>query len=353
MSETQRTWALVLAAGEGSRLRRLTTDAAGVATPKQFCSLRGGPSLLDEAVRRAENIAPRQRICTIVAHQHRRWWEDALDYLPAENVIAQPENRGTANGILLPLLHILARDPQANIVLLPSDQYVRDEAVLASSLQHAVRRLGERSGEIVLLGLEPEEVDPELGYIVPAGRRDQGACTVTRFVEKPSAAVAELLIRDGALWNVFIIAARAQTLLDLFAARYPQIVMEMQAAVAADVQRVRDPVASVGLYATLPTIDFSRDVLEGATPSLRVMRTPACGWSDLGTPERVAKTLRRTRGRDASDHGTSTASHLNVASRTTHLNLARQYALHQAAMQEAAKVDGRVDAEMGFNWSVA
>ena len=55
-------WALVLAAGEGSRLRALTTHG-GIAVPKQFCSLQGGPSLLQEAILRAEAVVPRQRIC--------------------------------------------------------------------------------------------------------------------------------------------------------------------------------------------------------------------------------------------------------------------------------------------------
>lgn len=101
------TWALVLAAGEGSRLRSLTTTATGQAVPKQFCSLQGGPSLMQEALQRAASIAPIQRTCSIVAAQHRRWWEAPLYHLPEENVIVQPENRGTAHGILLPLLHIV------------------------------------------------------------------------------------------------------------------------------------------------------------------------------------------------------------------------------------------------------
>src|SRR4030095_2964760 len=100
------TWALVLAAGEGSRLRTLTTTHNGVAVPKQFCSLQGGPSLLQETLHRAEAIAPRKRVCTIVAAQHRRWFEGPLWSLPAQNVIVQPENRGTAIGLLLPILHI-------------------------------------------------------------------------------------------------------------------------------------------------------------------------------------------------------------------------------------------------------
>src|SRR5512147_1706981 len=131
MTDSGHTWAIVLAAGDGSRLRSLTTTAVGVAVPKQFCSLRGGPSLLHDAVRRAESIAPAERICTIVAKQHSRWWEDVLKLLPERNVIVQPDNRGTGVGILLPLLRIMMRDPDARVVLLPSDHHVRDEAVLA------------------------------------------------------------------------------------------------------------------------------------------------------------------------------------------------------------------------------
>ena len=134
------TWALVLAAGEGSRLRALTTTN-GVAVPKQFCSLHDGPSLLQEALHRAEAVAPRQRICTIVAEQHRRWWQGPLWSLPSQNIIVQPENRGTAAGLLLPLLHIEARDPQARVVVLPSDHYVRDEATLARSLRNATAKI--------------------------------------------------------------------------------------------------------------------------------------------------------------------------------------------------------------------
>ncbi len=68
------TWALVLAAGDGTRLRTLTTDAGGTAIPKQFCSLRGGPSLLQSALRRGASIATRDRICAVLAAQHERWW---------------------------------------------------------------------------------------------------------------------------------------------------------------------------------------------------------------------------------------------------------------------------------------
>jgi len=80
--------------------------------PKQFCSLRGGASLLDEALARGEAVTSRSRVLAVVAGCHRRWWEGALRSLPPDNVIVQPENKGTAAGLLLPLLHIVTRDPE-------------------------------------------------------------------------------------------------------------------------------------------------------------------------------------------------------------------------------------------------
>jgi mannose-1-phosphate guanylyltransferase len=115
------TWALILAAGQGTRLRSLTTTKEGFAVPKQFCSLCGGASLLEETLSRAETVATRSHIVTVVAAEHRRWWEPTLWTLPGENIVVQPQNKGTATGLLLPLLHILRRDPNATVAVLPSD----------------------------------------------------------------------------------------------------------------------------------------------------------------------------------------------------------------------------------------
>ncbi|HEY0940883.1 MAG TPA: sugar phosphate nucleotidyltransferase [Steroidobacter sp.] len=125
-------WALVLAAGDGSRLRALTTQPCGTPVPKQYCSLNGGPTLLEDAMARARAQVAPERVCAIVAQQHHRWWSalDALATLPQANLIVQPRNRGTAIGILYSLLHILSQDAQAQVLLLPSDHYVADEVVL-------------------------------------------------------------------------------------------------------------------------------------------------------------------------------------------------------------------------------
>ena len=111
------TWSLVLAGGEGSRLRSLTTDGAGASVPKQFCSLFGATTLLEDALNRGRAVADGGRVCAIVADHHHRWWCKALRGLRSTNVIVQPSSRGTTIGILLPLLKILARDRLAVVFL--------------------------------------------------------------------------------------------------------------------------------------------------------------------------------------------------------------------------------------------
>jgi len=288
-------WALVLAAGEGSRLQALTMTASGIAIPKQFCSLGGEPSLLHDALRRARVVADTQHTCAIVAEYHRRWWQPLQLDIPASNLISQPRNRGTATGILLPLLHIVHRDPQANLLVLPSDHYVRNEDVLAGSLARVMRELGRDRNHIILVGITPEEPDPELGYIVAEGDSHPGGIrAVSEFIEKPSPSAARALIARGGVWNSFIFAANAQALVRAFEARCPDLVGEMRHIVTSMNPNMRSA-RLAQLYEQLPTLDFSRDVLQRSPELLRVMIAPACGWSDLGTPRRVVQTVSRCR----------------------------------------------------------
>jgi mannose-1-phosphate guanylyltransferase len=288
-------WALVLAAGEGSRLQALTMTASGLAIPKQFCALGGEPSLLHDALRRARAVAGPQQTCAIVADYHRRWWQPLELDIPASNLISQPRNRGTAIGILLPLLHIVHRDPEASLLVLPSDHYVRNEDVLAGSLSCAMAEIERDRNHVILLGITPEEPDPELGYIVTAGDGNAGGVrAVGEFVEKPSPATARALIVRGGVWNSFIFAANAQALVRAFEARCPDLVGEMRHIVTALDPGVRSA-RLAQLYEQLPTLDFSRDILQRSPELLRMMTVPACGWTDLGTPRRVAETVSRCR----------------------------------------------------------
>ncbi|HSZ09803.1 MAG TPA: sugar phosphate nucleotidyltransferase [Steroidobacteraceae bacterium] len=278
------TWALVLAGGDGSRLQRLTRNGQGVVVPKQFCSLRGGASLVQDTVHRATAVAPLQRVCAVVAEQHRGWWTPMLSSLPEENIIVQPLNRGTAYGILLPLLRIAQRDPDATLVLLPADHYLREEQIMAKSLRQAAEFAKSDRESIYLLGVEPDEPDTELGYILPASRSPDQAVGVLRFIEKPSEIRARLLLDQGALWNVFIMAASAGALLSLFDDTFAPTIAAM---------RGLDDVSLEAVYQPLSSLDFSSDVLQGKESMLKVLAVPHCGWTDLGTPKRIGLALEQ------------------------------------------------------------
>jgi len=309
-------WAVVLAGGNGRRLQALTRDADGVSVPKQFCSLQGGPCLLEDALQRASSVAPFRRLCTVVAAQHHRWWGRLVGNLPEQNAIVEPHNRGTAHGVLLSLLHIRARDPDAHLVLLPADHYVADEATLATALRRAAELARSNDRAVYLLGIEPEIPDPELGYILPSPRRFSGSPTqVVQFVEKPTVARAMALIDQGALWNAFIIAGSVSALLRLFDSSFSPAI-----ALIGHMAERRLEVQAAGLeqlYERLPSVDFSHGVLQGREATLQVLPVPRCGWTDLGTPQRVGVTLHRLwENSDAP----------RMRTRASHLNLAEQYA---------------------------
>jgi mannose-1-phosphate guanylyltransferase len=259
-------------------------------------------------------------MCAVVAAQHRRWWEGLFDDLPEQNVIVQPYNRGTAHGILLPLLHIMARDPDAHVVLLPADHYVGDEVVLADSLRRAAELARTNDRAVYLSGIEPESPDPELGYIVPGPRHvKDGPSQVLHFVEKPTAARARTLIDEGALWNAFIIAGSVGALLRLFEGSFSSTIV----AIGRFAERRIELESALfnQLYERLPTVDFSQRVLEGREATLQVLPVPRCGWTDLGTPQRIGMTLQRLRADLDAPRSRTMNFHLNLADQYARYNL--------------------------------
>ncbi len=279
-------WVLVLAAGEGSRIRHLTTDADGLSVPKQYATFNGEASMLRQTLDRAQRIVPRERVAVVVARQHRAFWARELADLPPWNVIVQPQNRGTGLGLLLGLLHIQMRAPGCGLLVLPSDHHVTDEGVLRECLLRAVEHAGRTRGRPTLLGVTPERADGGLGWILTAKRASPNVRDVVGFVEKPEPSVARRLASDGALVNSMILAADGEALLSLF-----------QDAAAPTVQLLRDHLAASNggtdaldpLYEALPICDFSRDILEREAARLAVVPARPCGWTDIGTPDRLQR----------------------------------------------------------------
>jgi mannose-1-phosphate guanylyltransferase len=129
-------------------------------------------------------------------------------------------------------------------------------------------------------------LDTELGYIVPAGPPTNGLLSVAEFVEKPARTHAAKLIAAGALWNTFMLVANGRELLELLRAREPAVVAELHRAL----ERGTTPTLRE-IYCRLPVLDFSRDVVQRNPPAFSAIRMAACGWTDLGTVDRVRKSL--------------------------------------------------------------
>lgn len=275
-------WAIILAAGEGKRLRPITRDESGRSIPKQFCAFDGRESMLRWAVNRAARLVPLDRIVPVVATHHRHWWQRELVDLPRENVVEQPANRGTAPGLLLPLTEVLRRDRLATVVVLPSDHHVADESILHRTVLDAFRTVDVHDERVLLLGMVPRESDSEYGWIVPGGTSEP-AQPVASFVEKPRPEAAARLMDRGGLLNSMIVVTSGAALLRLYDRALPDLVGRFDEWNAGP----RGDSTLEKLYDDLPSWDFSRDVLEGRCEDLWVLKVPGCGWSDLGTVRRL------------------------------------------------------------------
>jgi len=118
----------VLAGGDGTRLRALTRELSGDDRPKQFCPIMGGHTLLETTWARLDGvITPGHRMAVVTRH-HEPFYAPLMARLRSAELVVQPDNRGTAAGILYPLLKLAARAPAAAVAVLPSDHHFSDDA---------------------------------------------------------------------------------------------------------------------------------------------------------------------------------------------------------------------------------
>jgi mannose-1-phosphate guanylyltransferase len=245
---------------------------------------------------RAARLTPWERVVVVAARHHQDEVWSQLDGRPIRTVLLQPKNVDTAAGIFLPLTYILAYDPEATVVIYPSDHFISPEGSFLSAVDRAVHGSNGLGGRPVLLAARPDGLELEYGWIKP-GRclcRTGGGATrsVEAFLEKPDEAAAHEARANGSLWNTMVLAAEGRNLWSLGRKCFPELMARFEWLRKA-IGTVEELSVLDAIYEAMPCRNFSSHLLQSVPERLAVMEMRDVFWSDWGNPKRITDILNK------------------------------------------------------------
>jgi len=276
--ECGRVWSIVLAGGEGERMRAFAERWLGCHVPKQYCTFVGTRSMFQHTMDRVAEISAPEHTLAVIARPHRPIALGQLAGRSSVGVIAQPVNRDTASGILLGLTYVRRQDPNAMVAIFPSDHFVSPEHRFLRAVRSAIRAAAHLEDRLVLVGVAPDSLELDYGWITPG--QDVGwsgehrVRTVHSFVEKPAREEAMRIREAGGLWNTMVVAGRASTFWALGRKHVP-IVMPHFDHLCEALGTPRYAQVLESIYAVLPRLNFSADLLEKASTAVAVLSSGA------------------------------------------------------------------------------
>lgn len=271
------TYILIMAGGVGSRFWPKSRNHF----PKQFIDILGtGQSLLQMTYERFEKICPKENIYILSNQQYLGLIQEQLIGISLGNILLEPSRNNTAPCIAYASYKILKQNPDANIIVAPSDHLILKETEFLDKITQALAYTSQEDA-LVTLGISPTRPDTGYGYINFHKEGVDGVHKVECFLEKPVFEKAIEYVASGDyLWNAGIFIWRAQIIQHAFQKYAPEIhTLFMQGDAVYNTSSEAAFIAEH--YPKSPNISIDYAILEKAT---NVYTIPAdIGWSDLGT----------------------------------------------------------------------
>lgn len=262
------TYAVIMAGGSGTRF----WPASRSTMPKQLLPLGNSDKpLLSETAERLLPMVPGHNILVVTAAHLASLSSAALP--PGTEVLAEPSPRNTAPCVGWATWTIAKRDPEAVVMVLPSDHVIENPEAFRITLATALRSAA--SGVITTIGITPTRPETGYGYIERARTEEDGAYQALRFVEKPDRARAQEYIDKGTfLWNAGMFFFRAKDMEEAIRAYLPELARHLDIMTDANVREV---------FPQCPSVSIDTGVME-KLPRLNVVPGDF-GWSDVGSWE--------------------------------------------------------------------
>jgi len=195
-------YGVIMAGGVGSRFWPISREAK----PKQFLDVTGqSESFLRQAYNRLLGVIPQENIIVVSLTRYRDLVMESIPELPEQNLLLEPYNRNTAPCLAYAMYSLLKRDPEAVMLICPSDHIITNIALFKETITKAFE-YAETHDSLITLGVVPDRADTNFGYIQAVGGKDawkeQQPVRVKTFTEKPDPELAEVFLKTGEfLWN--------------------------------------------------------------------------------------------------------------------------------------------------------
>ena len=296
---------VILCGGSGTRLWPLSRQSY----PKQFARLVGDESLFQASARRLSGQAGDLGFAAPVTLTNADFRFIVTEQLQDAGidpgpVLIEPEGRNTGPAVLAAALHVAARDPEAILLVAPSDHLIPDTAGFQAAVARGLEAVGR--GQMVLFGIAPDRPETGYGYLelADAPKDDGSAVALRRFVEKPVLSVAQKMLAAGTyLWNAGIFLFAAKDIIAAFRTHAPDLTGPVSEALSGAVSDLGFLRLEPEAWSRAASISVDYAVMEKAG-NLSVV--PYAGaWSDLGDWDAI---LRESPG-DADGVATSGTAH--------------------------------------------